>query len=230
VLALLIGVLGMAVGMSPKLLDLVAVAFFGLLIIVGLVVNDSGLDWLERWAGELSNLTIALVALFSIASRTPFTIQYARETTPREQWHSPLFLHINYALAWFWTGAFLVIALIGWIGDGPLHQPDNIWTNWVLQLAVVIFALRFTDWYPDAASARADVAAGRRIGPAPTLESLFLPLAAYMVPVGIIVLVVGGTPWWIGVGLIVIGIYVTKRLGDSNTQGEGAQSHQAARG
>lgn len=229
-LALLIGILGAAVGLRPKLLDVVAVAFFGVLIIAGLVVNESGVDWLEQWAGELSNLAIAVVALFSIAIRTPFTIQYARETTPREQWHSPLFLHINYVLTWVWTGAFLAIALVGWFGDGPLHQPDNIWMNWVLQLALIIFALRFTEWYPDAASARADVAAGQRTEPAPTLESLFLPLAAYIVPVGIVVLVVGGTPWWIGVGLIVIGVYVTKRLGDSNAQGAGAASQQAARG
>jgi hypothetical protein len=139
-------------------------------------------------------------------------------------------LHINYVLTWVWTAAFLIIALIGWIGDGPLHQPDNIWMNWILQIALIIFALRFTEWYPDAASARAEVAAGQRTEPAPTFESLLLPLAAYIVPVGIVVLVFGGGPWWIGVGLIVIGIYVTKRLDERNDQGQGAERHEAARG
>jgi hypothetical protein len=28
-----------------------------------------------------------------------------------------------------WALAFLLTALVGYIGDGPLHQPNNIWTN-----------------------------------------------------------------------------------------------------
>jgi hypothetical protein len=209
VLALAIGIVGVTVGIGWKLLDVVGVAFFGVLIVVGLVVSESGLDWLERWAGELSNIAIALVALLSIIARQPFTIQYARESVPREQWSSPLFLHINYVITWVWTGAFLITALVGWIGDGPLHRPDNVWTNWIIQIALLIFALRFTEWYPDYASARAQ--------PASTVQSLFLPLAAYIVPVGIVLLIVGGTPWWIGVGLIVIGSVVTKNLNDADT-------------
>lgn len=239
-LALAIGIAGIAVGIGWKLLDVVGIAFFGVLILVGLVVSESGLDWLERWAGELSNIAIALVALCSIIARQPFTIQYARESVPREQWNSPLFLHVNYVITWVWTGAFLITALVGWIGDGPLHQPDNVWTNWIIQIALLIFALRFTEWYPDYATARAHPAAsppepraaggeGRtgtaargaggqgRTGTASTVQSLFLPLAAYIVPVGIVLLIVGGTPWWIGVGLIVIGSVVTKNLNDADT-------------
>ncbi|MGI8904643.1 MAG: hypothetical protein ACR2IP_13565 [Solirubrobacteraceae bacterium] len=128
-LAMLMVALGATVGIRPMLLDLAAIAFFGVLIVAGLVVDDSALHWLDRWAGELSNAMIATVALLSILLRTPFTIQYARESVPREHWKSPRFIHINCVLAWTWTAAFAITAIVGYIGDGPLHQPDNLWTN-----------------------------------------------------------------------------------------------------
>ncbi len=83
-------------------------------------------------------------------------MQYARETTPPKQWSSPLFIHLNYVLTWVWTGAFALIAVVGYIGDGPLHQPDNVWTNRIIQIGAIILALKFTAWYPDHASARAE--------------------------------------------------------------------------
>jgi hypothetical protein len=209
------GVLGAVVGERPKLLDLVGIGFFAVLILAGLLVDQTGLNWLERWAGELSNIAIVLVALFSIAIRMPFTIQYARESVPQENWESPLFMHINYMVTWVWTAAFTLTAIAGFIGDGPLHEPDNVWTNWLVQIGLLILALRFTEWYPDRATAQFEVEQGERTDPPPSVQELFLPLAGYIVPVGVVTLVVGGTPWWIGVGLIIGGGMLTNRLRES---------------
>jgi hypothetical protein len=63
------------------------------------------------------------------------------------------------------VGVFAVIAAVGFIGDGPLAQPDYIWTNWIVQIALLILALRFTDWYPDVAVAPAEIAGGTRTDP-----------------------------------------------------------------
>jgi hypothetical protein len=211
-LGLLTALLGLAVGISVKLLDAAAVVFFLVLLVIGALVDANALHWLARWSSELSNIAIALIALCSIAFRTPFTIQYAREEVPRENWNSPLFLHINYVITWVWTVAFLITAIAGWIGDGPLNQPNNIWTSWLIQIGLIILAIKFTEWYPDYATARAEYAVGKRGDPGPGLNSLLLPLTGYISTIGIVLLIVGGTPWWVGVGLIVVGGYVTRAL------------------
>jgi hypothetical protein len=213
--ALLILLVGLAIGIRAKLLDLAAIAFFALLLGLGLTVGHDAHAWLERWSGEISNVMIVLVALGSVLVRRPFTLQYAREMTDRDYWDSPLFLHINYILTWVWIGSFFVTAAVGWYGDGPLHEPDNIWTNWIVSIAVLIFAIRFTEWYParakSAAMRTADLVDDTDPGSI-TLAALFLPLAAYLVPIGIVFLVFNTAPWWIAVSLIVIGGEVTQHL------------------
>lgn len=213
--ALLILLVGVAVGIRAKLLDLAAIVFFAVLLSLGLVVGHDAHAWLERWSGEISNVVIVLVALASVLVRRPFTLQYAREMTDRDYWDSPLFLHINYVLTWVWIGSFFVTAAVGWYGDGPLHEPDNIWTNWIVSIAVLIFAIRFTEWYP----ARVKSAAMRDAGVADDTDprsiavaALFLPLTAYLVPIGIVFLVFDTAPWWIAVSLIVIGGAVSQHL------------------
>ena len=213
--ALLILVLGIAFGSRGKLLDLAAIGFFAVLLALGLVVGPSTQVWLERWSGEISNAMIVLVALGSVVLRRPFTLQYAHEMTDREYWDAPLFLHINYVLTWVWIGSFFITAAVGWYGDGPLHQPDNIWTNWIVSIAVLIFAIRFTEWYPDRAKSAALRTAGVAEGTDPrsvTTGALFVPLAAYLVPIGVVFLVFNTAPWWIAVSLIVIGGTITRQL------------------
>lgn len=215
-LAVLSLVAGLAVHMSPKLLDIAGIAYFGVLIVIGLVASGDTLEWFERYAGELSNVVIFAIALLSILIRMPFTIQYARESVPREQWHAPLFLHINYVITWAWVIAFAAMALSGWLASGPLEDPDNVWLNWVVPIGALVLAVQFTQWYPDRAAGRAGVLGAdgspRKV---PSVADLVVPLTGYLVPVGIAVLIIGGTPWWLGVGLIVAGSVLTQQLATS---------------
>lgn len=231
-LAIAVGelVVGMFVGARPKLLDVAAIAFFLVMLGAGLVVSPSGQAWLDQWSGEVSNVMLVVVALLSIAFRAPFTSQYAREMTPEEYWQTPLFRHINYVLTWVWTGAFAITAAVGWYGDGPLDQPNNIWTNWIIQIALLIFAIRFTEWYPDVAAAHAPQPDGATAeDPAPSIASLFLPLAGYLVPIGIVILAFGAAPTWTGVALIVIGGLLARALHGESTSGTpGAESADGA--
>jgi hypothetical protein len=208
-------VLGMVVGAQPKQLDIAAIIFFVGMLIAGLLVGPGGQAWLDRWSGEVSNAMLVVVALGSILLRAPFTIQYAREMTPEENWDTPLFIHINYVLTWVWTVTFAIIAVVGWYGDGPLNQPDNIWTNWIVQIALLIFAIRFTEWYPDVAAAH-DVSAAEQPGESPpdSIGSLFLPLAGYLVPIGIVLLVLDAAPTWCGVALIAVGALLARFLNE----------------
>ena len=213
VIAVLELLLGMVVGTRAKLLDVAAIIFFVGMLIAGVVVDPGGQAWLDRWSGELSNVMLVAVALASIAVRSPFTIQYAREMTSEENWVTPLFLHINYVLTWVWTATFAITAIVGWYGDGPLNQPDNIWTNWIIQIALLVFAIRFTEWYPDVAAAHALPTSEQSTEATPeSIASLFLPLAGYLVPIGIVILASDAAPAWSGIALIVSGVLLTRIL------------------
>ncbi|HUR04524.1 MAG TPA: hypothetical protein VM347_18410 [Nonomuraea sp.] len=135
-------------GASMKLLEVADVVFFAALTAVGLVASAGTRRWLETYAGEVSNIALVLIAFGSMAVRMPFTLQYAREQVDRAYWHSPHFLRTNYVITGVWGLAFLVAAVTGGYGDLVLRDPDNLWTGWIIQIAAIIAAVRFTAWYP----------------------------------------------------------------------------------
>jgi hypothetical protein len=206
--ALAIFLLDRLSGRAPKLLDVAGVVFFAALLVLGLLAGESLQDWLERWAGDVSDGIVVLIALGSLAVRRPFTLPYAYERVERRYWDTPLFMRVNYVVSWVWTGAFALTALAGVAGDGPLGEPDNLWTNWIVQIGLLIFALSFSDWYPDVAYTRA----GEREQPAPALRELLLPLAGYLIPVGAFSLWLDAAPWWAGAALIALGLALTRLL------------------
>ncbi|WP_226438036.1 MULTISPECIES: hypothetical protein [Rhodococcus] len=142
-------------GKSLKLLGVVDVLFFAGLLVLHFALDADGQAWLEKWLGEIANITLVVIAVGSILFRIPFTLQYAREMVGPELWHSPLFIRINYRITAAWALAFLVAAVAGWYGDAILDDSDNIWTGWVIQTAAMIAAIRFTSWYPDHATEKA---------------------------------------------------------------------------
>ncbi|MER5323725.1 hypothetical protein [Streptosporangium roseum] len=141
-------------GASLKLLEVADVVFFAALAAVGLAASADTRRWLETYAGEVSNIALVLIAFGSMALRTPFTLQYAREQVDRAHWHSPDFLRTNYVVTGVWGLAFLVAAVAGGYGDLVLRDPDNLWTGWIIQIAAIIAAVRFTAWYPGVVRAR----------------------------------------------------------------------------
>ncbi|MFJ2604745.1 hypothetical protein ACIO13_07090 [Streptomyces sp. NPDC087425] len=145
-------------GSSWKLLEFCDVAFFALLTLVGTLASEGTLRWLETYSGEIANIALLVIAFGSMALRMPFTLQYAREQVPRAQWESPLFLRTNYIVTGVWGAAFLVAAIAGAYGDLVQHDPNNIWTGWIIQIAAIVAALRFTRWYPARVRARAAAA------------------------------------------------------------------------
>jgi hypothetical protein len=76
----------------------------------------------------------------------------------------------------------------------------------------VILAIKFTAWYPDYATAEPRP---RKPGEARhklTALEFARPLAAYLIPVGILVTIVAGNTWWIGAALIVLGVLASRWL------------------
>jgi hypothetical protein len=194
-LALLTLWVGARRGVPVHLLEVFTVGHFGVLAVLGLVASDATIDWLELWAGELSNIALAAFAIVTLLIRKPFTLAYAKDTTPREHWDDPLFLRINYVISAVWAGAFLVSAVVGADGDAVLRDNDNFWTAWIVPLAAVIFAGAFTEFYPD-----------RATGEAKSWARIFDWLPPFVLVTGIVGWVSDAVPDGVGIGLIVVGI------------------------
>lgn len=207
-ISLTVVAIGRLGGGSWKLLELCDITFFTLIGILGLVVSQSTLDALDNWSGEMSNVALTLIAFGSMLLRQPFTLQYAREQTPRELWDSPVFIRTNYVITGFWAGAFLVAALAGAYGDLVLKNSNNLWTGWVIQTLAILVAIQFTEWYPKVVKGRAPSATE----PSPPLSELLLGAAVLLIPVGIIGLVLEACSTPIGIGLIVIGAAASRGL------------------
>jgi hypothetical protein len=194
-LALLTLWVGSRRGVPVHLLEVFTVVYFGVLAVLGLVASDSAIEWLELWAGELSNISLAVFAIVTLLIRKPFTLAYAKDTTPREHWDEPLFVRINYMISAVWAGAFLVSAVVGAYGDAVLKDNGNFWTAWIVPLAAVIFAGSFTEIYPDIAT-----------GESKSWIRMFDWLPPFVTVTGIVGWVSDAVPDAVGIALIVVGV------------------------
>lgn len=136
---------------SFKVLEITGIVFFAVLSILALFLDRQDMLWLERYAQVLSSGVIAVVALGSLAF-VPFTEQYARETTPREVWGSPVFRRVNRVLTLVWGGVFAATALLGLLAVHTSSGSD--WFNWIIPVVLLVLAVRFTERYPDQARER----------------------------------------------------------------------------
>jgi hypothetical protein len=142
-----------------KILDLGSIAFFGLLSLLALFLNRSELDWVEDYSQAISSGALAVIAFGSLAF-VPFTEQYARESAPPEVWGSPAFKRTNRLLTTMWGAVFALSAILGVIAQQVDSSTARDWLNWILPIALVVGAFKFTAWYAAQARARARAAAG----------------------------------------------------------------------
>lgn len=203
-------------GIPVHALEVFGAAFFVVLAALGLVASDDVIRWLETWAGEVSNLALASFALVSLVIRKPFTLAYARDTTPEEYWSTPLFLRINYAISAAWAAAFTFSAVVGAIG-GFTGRDGDFWTAWILPIGAMLFAVEFTEFYPEYASATFALSTGESSeAPASPLRLLdWLP--PFIVVTGISGWVSDALPDAAGIGLIVVGSVGSALLGRLST-------------
>jgi hypothetical protein len=199
-------------GSSPKMLEFADVTYFGVLAVVVAVASEGTRDWLELWGGETANMALFLIVLGSVLIRKPFTLQYAREDTPREYWDTPEFMRVNYLISWVWVAAFAIEAASGLYGDAVLDDSNNIWTGWIIQTFPLIIAAQFTIWYPARLEAMRSAAQGTPDAAMPTVGDFLATLTPWIIVIGIVVLSMGGAPVAVGVALIVIGAVSTRLL------------------
>lgn len=188
-------------GVPVHLIEAFTVVYFAALAVLGIVAPPATISWLEMWAGELSNIALALFVVVTLLIRRPFTLAYAKDTTAEEHWDSPLFLRINYVISAFWGGAFVVSALAGAYGDLVLGDNDNFWTAWIVPIGMIIWAVAFTEFYPDYATAKTQHEAGEPAEATPSLLAVFDWFPPFVTVIGIVALVSDTLP---AVGAIVL--------------------------
>lgn len=202
--ALLVMLLGAFRGIKIHGLEIFGATIFASLALVGAVAGDGVTRFLETWCGELTNFSLAMFAWVTLLIRKPFTISYAKDSTPQEYWESPLFKRINSVITAAWASAFTFAAAVGFVGDAVLHDPGNFWTGWILQLAAIFCAISFTEFYSDYATAKFDLANGEQ-AEVPSLIKILEWLPEFVVITGIAGLITGSLDFLVGVGLIVAG-------------------------
>ncbi|NMO90586.1 hypothetical protein [Actinomycetospora sp. TBRC 11914] len=132
---------------SMSILDAAGIAFFAVMAVLALALDRATLQPLEDRAQLLSSVVIAVVAFGSLAAGRPFTEYYAKQSTPREYWQSPVFTRINRVLTALWGTVFVLNGLcdvaVGFWGA----DPDLF--SWVLPVVLIVAAVKITAWYPD---------------------------------------------------------------------------------
>ena len=127
---------------NSKILTLGTTAFFLLMVLLVTLTRPS---WAWREFSLMGSPALALIVFISIIVRKPFTLQYAMETTPKERWSSPSFIHANYIITWAWLVAFLFMSLPPAASLLGVEVP--ILFNWVFSICCFIGAQAFTNWY-----------------------------------------------------------------------------------
>jgi hypothetical protein len=159
VCSLILAVPDLRTSRSISILDAAALVFFAVLVVLALVLDRAALQPIEDRAELLSSVVIAVVALGSLAVGRPFTEFYARKQTPQEYWDSPTFKQINRVLTGLWGAVFVLNALCdAAVGYGGAN-PDVF--NWVVPIVAIVAAVKFTGWYPDHVTGRAETHGAR---------------------------------------------------------------------
>lgn len=201
-LTLLVMWVGSRRGIRVHSLEIFGALFFAVFVALGILGSHGLVDWLETWAGELTNAALALFAIAGLVVRRPFTMAYARDIVDPEHWADPLFRHINYVLTGVWAAAFTFSAIAGAYGDAALRDGDNFWTGWILPLGAIFAATAITEFYPDYARAKTTDES------APSLVRVLDWLPPFAVGIGIAAWVSDALPDAAAVALIVVGIVV----------------------
>jgi len=141
-----------------KIIDLTGVATFGALAFAGFSGGQSVTDWIADYGRGTAALVLAAIMLLS-AITVPFTAQYAREEVPREYWTSPVFRSVNRKISALWGGTAAVMG-VGHLLAGRLDpasnpvagaRPVDLILNWVLPIALILFAVHRSKQISDAA-------------------------------------------------------------------------------
>jgi hypothetical protein len=134
---------------SPKILEIGTFVLFCCLAFYGWLGHPT---WSVIGVRVCVDSGLLAIVLLSMLVRRPFTLQYARETVPREHWDSSEFLRTNYVITAVRALAFAVMVIAEL---ALLYVPNLPKRAGVIAIVVALVgAVKFTGWYPDHSRSR----------------------------------------------------------------------------
>jgi hypothetical protein len=128
--------------------------FFAAIAVLAFAAPHSGL---LAYSAALSSAMLAVIAWGSLAVRHPFTLGIAKQTTPREFWEQPVFIHSNHFITTMWAVSFTVAAAILTV---VIHAGADVLVRSAVQILGFVVPMLFTVRYVKIVHARAQQAAG----------------------------------------------------------------------
>ncbi len=130
-------------GRSPKAIGLVTTAVMSALAIYFVFAET---EWSRIQIALTFDLCIFATAVISIARRTPFTLQYARETSDPDLQAEPDFVRVNYMLTAVWAATMALMMAVDVLA---IYVPSvPLWLGFALTFVLRGAAVQFTKWYP----------------------------------------------------------------------------------
>jgi len=136
----------------PKILDIGLIFLWLALLIIQLVAHPND-QFDKSWNGVIVNGGLSVIVFFTILVKQPFTLQYAKDSTPEETWTNKGFIWVCTMCAYIWLASFLLGALFPLLS--VVANPNNnqtlitIFAN-VLPIVILVLTFkvqkRFIDW------------------------------------------------------------------------------------
>lgn len=126
---------------QDMILETGSLLFFLLVAVVAFAAPHSSL---RPYSGAGSQAWLALVSWFSLAIRKPFTMGFAKLSTPKEIWGEPRFLTVNTTITTFWATSFSVFSVLIAATYAATHNAGAAGIVQLIGLAVPgVFTVRY---------------------------------------------------------------------------------------
>jgi hypothetical protein len=140
--AVLIGRVALRGG-GLKILEIGSLILFGVLTLYTVAAHP---DWSIAGVRLAVDGGLAAIVLISLAIRRPFTLQYAKESVPKEFWNSPIFIRTNDIISGVWAVNFLISAACDAVAIYLPAVPVAVLI--AVTVAAFVVAIWFSAWYP----------------------------------------------------------------------------------
>jgi tryptophan-rich sensory protein len=118
-------------------------AFFGYAMIAVVWLEN---HWAMRHMGILANGALALSTWYTVITKRPFTLDYAREKTDPSLWNQPFFLRTNMIITSVWGLCFTISALLAW-HKMAVHDLSDL-SYELISYSFMLTGILFTNFYP----------------------------------------------------------------------------------
>lgn len=145
-----------------KIIDAAGIVTFGIIALLGFLDNSELDQSLADFGRGGATFVLAAVMAVSVVT-VPFTEQYARETVDPQYWGNPQFRAKNKAISAMWAGVVFTMAVCHVVAgslasatDVTNNHPGNLLLNWVIPIALIVWAIKRTKKIAGDHSAAAD--------------------------------------------------------------------------